>query len=89
GIIGSPQILKLSGVGPKAELEKHDIPIVLDLPGVGENLQDHPDIIIRYRDKSSSSLVTVPKPYMVKFMSKFYRKNKEPFILHQQMQVVM
>ncbi|HMU98413.1 MAG TPA: GMC family oxidoreductase N-terminal domain-containing protein [Chitinophagales bacterium] len=80
GIIGSPQILKLSGVGPKAELEKHDIPIVLDLPGVGENLQDHPDIIIRYRDKSSSSLVTVPKPYMVKFMSKFYRKNKEPFI---------
>ena len=80
GIIGSPQILKLSGVGPKAELEKFGIDVVLDLPCVGENLQDHPDIIIRYRDKSSTSLVTVPKPYMVKFMSKFYRNNNEPFI---------
>ncbi|MCB0514364.1 MAG: hypothetical protein KDC60_08045, partial [Bacteroidetes bacterium] len=61
-------------------MEKHDIPVVLDLPGVGENLQDHPDIIIRYRDKSGTALVIVPKPYMVKFMSKFYRNNKEPFI---------
>lgn len=80
GIIGSPQILKLSGVGPKAELEKHGIPVVKDLPGVGENMQDHPDIIIRCRDKSGSALTTFPWPYMVKFMSKFYRKNKAPFI---------
>lgn len=76
GIIGSPQILKLSGVGPKEELQKFGIELVHDLPGVGENLQDHPDIIIRSRDKSGTSLVTFPWPYMVKFMSKFYRKNK-------------
>ncbi|KAI0403249.1 choline dehydrogenase [Xylaria palmicola] len=40
GAFNSPQLLKLSGVGPKEELESFDIPVVLDLPGVGENLQD-------------------------------------------------
>jgi len=40
GTIQSPQILLLSGVGPKEELQKHDIKQVVDLP-VGENLQDH------------------------------------------------
>ncbi len=80
GIIGSPQILKLSGVGPKEELQKFGIDVVMDLPGVGENLQDHPDIIIRCREKTGTSLITFPWPHMVKFMSKFYKKNKEPFI---------
>ncbi len=41
GPINSPQLLKLSGVGPAAELCDHGIPVVKDLPGVGENLQDH------------------------------------------------
>jgi choline dehydrogenase len=41
GPINSPQLLKLSGVGPAAELRTLGIPIVHDLPGVGENLQDH------------------------------------------------
>ena len=41
GAIGSPQILQLSGVGPAAELQKLGIPVVLDRPGVGGNLQDH------------------------------------------------
>jgi choline dehydrogenase len=41
GAINSPQLLKLSGVGPAAELRAHDIDVVHDLPGVGENLQDH------------------------------------------------
>jgi choline dehydrogenase len=41
GAINSPQLLKLSGIGPAAELRVHGIPIVHDLPGVGENLQDH------------------------------------------------
>ncbi|KAI0448518.1 choline dehydrogenase [Xylaria acuta] len=40
GAFNSPQLLKLSGVGPKEELESFNIPVVLDLPGVGENLQD-------------------------------------------------
>jgi choline dehydrogenase len=41
GAIASPQLLKLSGVGPAAELASHGIPVVQALPGVGENLQDH------------------------------------------------
>lgn len=41
GSYNSPQILKLSGIGPAAELRKFDIPVVKDLPGVGTNLQDH------------------------------------------------
>jgi choline dehydrogenase len=41
GPINSPQLLKLSGMGPGAELRAHGIPVVHDLPGVGENLQDH------------------------------------------------
>ena len=41
GAYGSPQLLLLSGIGPKAELAKLGIPSVLDLPGVGKNLQDH------------------------------------------------
>ena len=75
GVINSPQILKLSGIGPASELAKHSISIIKDLPGVGENLQDHPDVIIRCLDKSKSSLTTVPKPSILKFLSKFYRKN--------------
>jgi choline dehydrogenase len=41
GAINSPQLLKLSGVGPAAELRTLGIDVVHDLPGVGENLQDH------------------------------------------------
>ena len=41
GPINSPQLLKLSGVGPGAELQALGLPVVHDLPGVGENLQDH------------------------------------------------
>ncbi len=41
GPINSPQLLKLSGIGPAAELAEHGITTVADRPGVGENLQDH------------------------------------------------
>jgi choline dehydrogenase len=41
GPINSPQLLKLSGIGPAAELKAHGIEVVHDLAGVGENLQDH------------------------------------------------
>jgi choline dehydrogenase-like flavoprotein len=41
GALNTPQILKLSGIGPTEELKKHGIPLVCDLPMVGENLQDH------------------------------------------------
>ena len=41
GSINSPQLLQFSGVGPGELLQPHGIPVVHDLPGVGENLQDH------------------------------------------------
>lgn len=56
GAFGSPQLLLLSGVGAKHKLESHDIAQVHDLPGVGENLHDHPDFILSY---SSNSLDTI------------------------------
>lgn len=48
GAFGSPQILLLSGIGPKGKLEPHGIKLVHELPGVGENLQDHPDYVLSY-----------------------------------------
>ena len=48
GAINSPQLLLLSGIGPAAELEALGIPVVADLPGVGENLQDHLEVYIQY-----------------------------------------
>lgn len=48
GAINTPQLLQLSGVGPRELLEDHDIDVVKDLPGVGENLQDHLEVYIQY-----------------------------------------
>lgn len=41
GAVGSPHLLMLSGIGPPDHLAAHDIPVVADLPGVGQDLQDH------------------------------------------------
>lgn len=49
GAYNSPQILMLSGVGPKSELQKHKIPVIADLPGVGTNLQDHYEVAVQAR----------------------------------------
>jgi len=48
GALNTPQLLQLSGVGPKRLLEKFGIPVVVDLPGVGENLQDHLEVYIQH-----------------------------------------
>ncbi len=48
GSINSPQLLQLSGVGPAGLLREHDIDVVADLPGVGENLQDHLEVYVQY-----------------------------------------
>jgi choline dehydrogenase len=48
GALQSPQLLQLSGIGPKALLERHGIGVVHELPGVGENLQDHLQIRLIY-----------------------------------------
>ena len=55
GAIESPKILMLSGLGPAEHLRAHGIPVVLDLPGVGTNLHDHPRIGLRW-----NGLTTLP-----------------------------
>jgi choline dehydrogenase-like flavoprotein len=52
GALQSPQLLMVSGVGDSAELKKHGIEQVHHLPGVGQNLQDHPDFIFGYKSNS-------------------------------------
>jgi choline dehydrogenase len=54
GAFGSPQLLSLSGIGPGAQLQALGIPTRHDLPGVGENLQDHIDYVYSYRCASNA-----------------------------------
>ena len=49
GAFNTPQLLKLSGIGPRSELERHGIGVKVDLPGVGMNLQDRYEISVVYR----------------------------------------
>jgi choline dehydrogenase len=56
GAINAPHLLKLSGIGPGAELQEAGIPVVHDAPGVGENLQDHLEF---YHQVASKEPVTL------------------------------
>ena len=56
GAINSPQLLQLSGVGNAADLEAVGVDVVHDLPGVGENLQDHLEVYVQYACKQPVSL---------------------------------
>ncbi len=62
GPINSPQLLKLSGVGPAAELKGHGIDVVHDLPGVGENLQDHLEFYFQVACKQPITLYSATNP---------------------------
>src|SRR5215470_14177485 len=55
GAFNTPQLLMLSGIGPKDELERHRIPPHIDLPGVGKNLQDRYEVGIVYQMKENLS----------------------------------
>ncbi|MFY0616466.1 GMC family oxidoreductase [Shimia sp.] len=60
GAFGSPQLLLLSGIGPREEIEKHGITLQHELPGVGKNLQDHLDHILSYRNKQKDTVGLTP-----------------------------
>jgi choline dehydrogenase len=55
GALQSPQLLQLSGIGPAALLRRHGIPVLVDAPAVGANLQDHYQarVIVRLKEKRS------------------------------------
>lgn len=56
GAVGSPQILMLSGVGPSDHLASLGIDVLHDLPGVGQNLRDHPSLYIAWKTRESYPL---------------------------------
>ena len=62
GPINSPQLMKLSGLGPAAELKQHGIGVVRDMPGVGENLQDHLEFYFQVACKEPVTLYSVMNP---------------------------
>ena len=61
GAFNTPQLLQLSGIGPADQLQRLDIAVRHDLPGVGSNLNDHPDIVIQHRCTQPVSLYPVTK----------------------------
>jgi choline dehydrogenase len=78
GAINSPQVLMLSGIGPKDHLTEKCIETKVDLPGVGQNLQDHLDAIVQHRCKSRESysiaFALIPRYVKAAFNYMFNRK---------------
>jgi choline dehydrogenase-like flavoprotein len=65
GSLKTPQILELSGVGNRTLLESLGIPVVMDLPEIGENLQDHPVTLSDFKLKPgimTLGIIIVSKP---------------------------
>ena len=58
GAIGSPQLLLLSGIGSADQLRSLDIPVIVDIPGVGKGLRDHPDMPMFWRTRPGFPLDT-------------------------------
>lgn len=64
GAINSPQLLMLSGIGPREHLEEMNIDVVLDSPNVGQNMQDHPLVPLVFSGKRSiSSIIDNIEPF--------------------------
>ncbi|HYB09183.1 MAG TPA: choline dehydrogenase, partial [Alphaproteobacteria bacterium] len=62
GAVNSPQLLMLSGIGPAIELGRQNIPVLVDLPGVGQNLQDHLELYVQHACTKPITLYTAENP---------------------------
>ena len=76
GAFQSPQLLMLSGVGDSKALQAFGIPVIHHLPGVGQNLQDHPDFVFKYRAKSLD-LLGISAGGSVRMLREFRRYQNE------------
>ncbi|TIA30059.1 hypothetical protein D6C79_09765 [Aureobasidium pullulans] len=79
GALHTPQVLKLSGLGPASELHSLQIPVLVDLPGVGMNLQDHALVGVFYPYQKPTSLTSVQIASNYSLMSQFgatYQANR-------------
>lgn len=77
GAFNSPQLLMLSGIGPAEHLQKHGIDVHKNLPGVGQNLQDHIDIVHAYRAPVSTDVFGVSLPFVVRFIKAIQEWRKQ------------
>ena len=75
GAIGSPQLLMLSGVGPADHLREVGIEPVVDAPGVGANLQDHPFLVQVYASRVGGSLYDAEHP---RFLAEWLLRRSGP-----------
>lgn len=66
GAIGSPHLMQVSGLGPAALLARHQVPVAVDLPGVGENLQDHLQIRTIYRVHGAPTVNTLYRNWITR-----------------------
>ncbi len=82
GAYGSPQLLMLSGIGPAAHLRQHGIAVRHDLPGVGQNLQDHITTVLIYRShRTDATLGTSLRGAWALLMSMFeWRRHRTGWI---------
>ncbi len=62
GAVGSPHLLMLSGIGPEQHLREMGVPVVANLAGVGQNLNDHPDFVLKYKCKKPVSIWPQTRP---------------------------
>jgi len=81
GTFGSPQLLLLSGIGPREELARHGIDRRHELPGVGANLADHIDLALVYRSEDSSLMGITPRTALRAFKGYFEWRDRGTGIL--------
>jgi choline dehydrogenase len=66
GAIGSPHLMQVSGLGPAGLLAQHQVPVAVDLPGVGENLQDHLQLRTVYRVRGARTVNTLYRNWITR-----------------------
>lgn len=66
GAIGSPHLMQVSGLGPAGLLSEHQVPVAVDLPGVGENLQDHLQLRTVYRIQGAATVNTLYRNWITR-----------------------
>jgi choline dehydrogenase len=88
GAVHSPQILQLSGIGPKNILQKLGLPVFADLPGVGHNLQDHPTLYTAWNftrpQVPNSDTLAMDEQYAQSQLQLYWESREGPYtIVHQ------
>ena len=78
GVFQSPQLLQVSGVGPKALLEKHGIKVIADMPGVGQGMRDHMTIFASYEVNVVTTTALSNAEYLANAIKEFNARATGP-----------